>query len=51
MKYQLVLQFAAASIEDFDRLVALEDKLIGELETSRRLTTTISAWAHSTFLF
>ena len=32
MKYQLVLQFAAASMEDFDRLVALEDKLIGELE-------------------
>jgi hypothetical protein len=32
MKYQLVLQFAAASMEDFDRLAALEEKLIGELE-------------------
>jgi hypothetical protein len=33
MKYQLVLQFAAASIEDFDRLVALEDSLIEELDS------------------
>jgi hypothetical protein len=32
MKYQLVLQFAADSTEDFDRLVALEDKLIEELD-------------------
>ena len=32
MKYQLVLQFAAATTEDFDRLVALEDRLIGELD-------------------
>ena len=32
MKYQLVLHFAAASKEDFDRLVALEDTLIGELD-------------------
>ena len=32
MKYQLVLQFAAASTEDFDRLVAFEDRLIGELD-------------------
>jgi hypothetical protein len=32
MEYQLVLQFAAASTEDFDRLVALEDRLIGELD-------------------
>lgn len=32
MKYQLVLQFAAASTEDFDRLVALEESLIGELD-------------------
>lgn len=32
MKYQLVLQFAAASMEDFDRLVALEDRLTGELD-------------------
>jgi hypothetical protein len=32
MKYQLVLQFAAASTEDFERLVALEDRLIGELD-------------------
>ena len=32
MKYQLVLQFAAASMEDFDRLVALEDRLIEELD-------------------
>ena len=32
MKYQLVLQFAAASTEDFNRLIALEDSLIGELD-------------------
>jgi len=31
MKYQLVLQFTADSMEDFDRLVALEDRLIEEL--------------------
>ena len=36
MKYQVVLQFAADSMEDFDRLVALEDLLIealGDLAT------------------
>ena len=32
MKYQLVLQFTADSMEDFGRLVALEDKLIEELD-------------------
>src|ERR1700722_3537066 len=32
MKYQLVLQFAADSIADFDRLVALEDRLVEELD-------------------
>ena len=32
MKYQLVLQFPAASTEDFDRLVTLEDRLIAELD-------------------
>ncbi len=32
MKYQLVLRFAADSMEDFDRLVALEDSLIQELD-------------------
>jgi hypothetical protein len=32
MKYQLVLQFAADSLEDFDRLVALENSLIDELD-------------------
>ena len=31
MKYQLVLQFEAVSIEEFDRFVALEDQLIAEL--------------------
>ena len=31
MKYQLVLQFEAVSIEEFDRLVALEDRLIEDL--------------------
>lgn len=34
MKYQLVLQFSADSIADFDRLVALETKLIEELGES-----------------
>ena len=32
MKYQLVLQFTAESLEDFDRLVQLEDELIRALE-------------------
>jgi len=32
MKYQLVLQFAANSMEHFDRLVSLEDRLIEELD-------------------
>lgn len=31
MKYQLVLQFTADSLEDYDRLVGLEDSLIEEL--------------------
>ena len=31
MKYQLVLQFGASFLEDFDRLVALEDQLLMEL--------------------
>ena len=31
MRYQLVLQFAAESSADYDRLVALEDRLIEEL--------------------
>ena len=31
MKFQLVLQFEAVSMEEFDRLVALEDRLLGEL--------------------
>ena len=31
MKYQLVLQFSADSMQDFDRLVMLEDNLIEEL--------------------
>ena len=32
MKYQLVLQFTAASLEDFDRLVEVEDELIRALD-------------------
>ena len=31
MKYQLILQFAAESVGDFDRLVNLEKKLMQEL--------------------
>jgi hypothetical protein len=31
MKYQLVLQFPGNSMEDFDRLVAVEDRLMEEL--------------------
>jgi hypothetical protein len=34
MKYRLVLQFLVNSIADFDRLVALETKLIEELDLS-----------------
>jgi len=32
MKYQLVLQFTAASLEDFDRLVELEEELMRGLD-------------------
>lgn len=32
MKYQLVLQFTAPSLEDFDRLVELEEDLIRGLD-------------------
>jgi hypothetical protein len=32
MKYQLVLQFSADSMADFDRVVALETKLIEKLD-------------------
>jgi hypothetical protein len=32
MKYQLVLQFAAPTLEDFDRLVELEEDLIRGLD-------------------
>ncbi len=32
MKYELVLQFVTASTEDLTRLVALEDRLIRELD-------------------
>jgi hypothetical protein len=37
MKYQLVLQFAADSAEDFDRLVTLEDRLILEMDDIARV--------------
>jgi len=32
MRYQLVVQFQASSMQDFDRLVALEESLRGALE-------------------
>jgi hypothetical protein len=32
-KYQLVLQFEAQSLEDYDRLVAFENQLIDQLDT------------------
>ena len=32
MKYQLVLQFPAGSIADYDELIAIEDLLIEELD-------------------
>jgi len=31
MRYQLILQFEANTMDDFDQLAILEDKLIGEL--------------------
>jgi hypothetical protein len=51
MKYQLVLQFGAALLEDFDRLVGLEDHLLGNWVALRRLTVTIPVWASSTSSF
>jgi hypothetical protein len=32
MRYQLVLQFGASSIDDFDQLIGVEEKLIEELK-------------------
>jgi len=34
LKYQLVLQFQAADIHDYDRMIALEDALIASLPSS-----------------
>jgi hypothetical protein len=34
MKYQLVLQFFGDSLQDYDALVALEDRLIEALESA-----------------
>lgn len=34
MRYQLVLQFRAESLSDFDELVSLEDRLISDLGSS-----------------
>ncbi len=50
MKYQLVLQFAATSIDDFDRFVALEDSLTEALEDSAIVAAMISDQEHSIFL-
>ena len=47
MKYQLVLLFAAASMQDFDRLVALEGGLIEELDDVATVATLVRA--NSTF--
>jgi hypothetical protein len=49
MKYQLVLLFAAASMQDFDRLVALEGGLIEELDDVATVATLVRA--NSTFSF
>ena len=37
MKYQLVIQFPAESLADFDEMVALEDRLIADLGTSAKV--------------
>ena len=41
MKYQLVLQFGAALLEDFDRLVALEDHLLAKAKGCAKLPAQI----------
>jgi hypothetical protein len=50
MKYQLVLQFAADSTECFDRLIALEGRLIEELDVATVDGQTL-ARANSIFSF
>jgi len=37
MKYQLVLQFRGDSLADYDAMVALEDRLIGDLGHSAKV--------------
>lgn len=37
MRYQLILQFRAASLEDYDSMVALEDELISDLGVTARV--------------
>ena len=37
MRYQLVIQFPAESLTDFDEMVALEDRLIADLGTSAKV--------------
>jgi hypothetical protein len=37
MKYQLVIQFRGDRLEDFDALVALEDRLIEDLGSSAKV--------------
>jgi len=37
MRYQLVIQFPATALADFDALVALEDKLIADLAKTAKV--------------
>jgi hypothetical protein len=37
MRYQLVIEFPAESLADFDEMVALEDRLIADLGTSAKV--------------
>jgi hypothetical protein len=37
MRYQLVLQFRGDSLADFDRIIAIEDRLIEELGRSAKV--------------
>jgi hypothetical protein len=37
MRYQLILQFRAGSLEDYDTMIALEDELIRDLGVTARV--------------
>jgi len=51
MKYQIVLQWAAASISDYDRMIEVESMLIDNLSEDCEVDVTMLARVRRTSLF